>query len=311
MTRRQALPQLGDEVFLTDGGMETDLIFNRGLDLPLFASFVLLDDPDTAAVVRDYFGEYLRIAAETGHGLVLETPTWRASSDWGEQLGYDDARLADVNRRGVQNLLDLREQDGGGRVVISGCVGPRGDAYADLGSMTVDEASQYHSVQIGVLADSGVDLVSVLTLTNIDEAVGVVLAAQACDIPAVISFTVETDGVLPTGMAVAAAVRAVDVATDGGPAYYMINCAHPDHFAGELANDDPALERIRGVRANASRLSHAELDECEELDDGDPDELGGQLAGLHAQLPHVNVLGGCCGTDSRHVAAIATALAGR
>ena len=164
MTRRQALPQLGDEVFLTDGGMETDLIFNRGLDLPLFASFVLLDDPDTAAVVRDYFGEYLRIAAETGHGLVLETPTWRASSDWGEQLGYDDARLADVNRRGVQNLLDLREQDGGGRVVISGCVGPRGDAYADLGSMTVDEASQYHSVQIGVLADSGVDLVSALTL---------------------------------------------------------------------------------------------------------------------------------------------------
>lgn len=204
---------------LPDGGMETDLIFHRGLDLPLFASFVLLDDPETEEVVRDYFRDYLRIAAETGHGLVLETRTWRASHDWATQLGYDDPRLADVNRRAVQCVLDLRQRQSDVMVVVSGCAGPRGDAYADLGPMTVEEAADYHVAQISVLTDCGVDLVSALTLTNIDEAIGVVHAARASGVPVVISFTVETNGAVPTGMALAEAVQAVDDATDGGPAY--------------------------------------------------------------------------------------------
>ena len=205
-------------------------------------------------------------------------------------------------------MLDLRQQQSDATVVVSGCVGPRGDAYADLGSMTVEEAADYHSAQVAVLADCGVDLVSGLTLTNIDEAIGIVHAAQASGVPVVISFTVETNGALPTGMALAEAVQAVDDATDGGPAYYMVNCAHPDHLDGVLGQTEPQLERVKGIRANASRLSHAELDESEQLDDGDPHEFGMQLAALHTQRPHLNVLGGCCGTDSRHIAAIASAL---
>ncbi len=310
MTTRPQLPQLSGEVFLTDAGLETDLIFNHGFELPEFASFVLYDDEQGTQALRDYFGEYLRIGSTFDHGLVLETATWRASSDWGELLGYDEAGLRDVNRRAVELLADLRADEAGSPVVISGCIGPRGDAYSDLGSMAADEAERYHRPQVEVLAAAGADLVSAFTLTNVPEAVGIVRAAEACDVPVVISFTVETDGALPTGLALADAIAAVDDATDQAAAYFMVNCAHPDHFAGALAGDEPALERVRGVRANASRLSHAELDESETLDDGDPVEFGTLLAALNDGAPRIDVLGGCCGSDHRHIEQIARALSG-
>ncbi len=307
MTERTALPQLGTDVFLTDGGLETDLIFHRGIDLPQFASFPLHDDVAKEDVVRDYFRDYLRIGAETGHGLVLETLTWRASADWGALLGYDAANLRRLNERAVTFLIALREQEAKSPMVISGCIGPRGDAYSDLGSMDEHEAERFHRAQVAVLAGSGVDLVTALTITNTAEAIGIVRAARENDVPVVISFTVETDGALPTGMALDQAIAEVDDATERGPVYYMINCAHPDHFEAVLAKPGPSLRRIRGIRANASRKSHAELDESEELDDGNPIELGNRLANIHAEHPHVNVLGGCCGTDARHIAAIASA----
>ncbi len=305
------LPQTTGEIFLTDGGVETDFIFNRGIDLPDFASFVLHDDREAELMVREYFRGYLRLGEAYDRGLVLETLTWRASSDWGERLGFDVTRLRDVNRRAVDFLLGLREREAGSTVVVSGCIGPRGDAYTDLGSMDADAAEAYHRPQVEALTDAGADLVTALTLTNPTEAIGVVRAAQACNAPVVISFTVETDGVLPDGTALAEAVAAVDAATDAAPSYFMVNCAHPDHFGSVLEASDPALARIRGVRVNASRQSHAELNESEVLDAGDPEELGAQLAGLHEHLPHLDVLGGCCGTDDRHIEAIAVACRGR
>ncbi len=305
------LPQTTGEIFLTDGGVETDFIFNRGIDLPDFASFVLHDDRDAELMVREYFRGYLRLGEAYDRGLVLETLTWRASSDWGERLGFDATRLRDVNRRAVDFLLGLREREAGSTVVVSGCIGPRGDAYTDLGSMDADAAEAYHRPQVEALTDAGADLVTALTLTNPTEAIGVVRAAQACHAPVVISFTVETDGVLPDGTALAEAVVAVDAATGAAPSYFMVNCAHPDHFGSVLEAGDPALARIRGVRVNASRQSHAELNESEVLDAGDPEELGAQLAGLHEHLPHLDVLGGCCGTDDRHIEAIAVACRGR
>jgi len=307
MAGTASLPQLGSDVFLTDGGIETDLIFNRGIELPEFASFVLHEDPATEAVVRDYFLAYLQIAATDGFGIVLETLTWRASSDWAPLLGYDDARLRAANERAVEFLRDLRDKEAGSPMVVSGCIGPRGDAYSDLGTGDRDAAERYHRPQVEVLAGAGVDMVSALTITNPAEAIGIARAARAVDIPVVISFTVETDGALPTGTSLRDAIAEVDDATDAAPAYYMINCAHPDHFGDLFAETDATIARVRGVRANASRMSHAELDESEVLDDGDPTELGGQLAGLHARASHVTVLGGCCGTDDRHIAAIASA----
>ncbi len=304
-----SLPQLADTVFLTDSGLETDLIFHHGYDLPHFAAFVLLDDEAGTETLRQYFRDHAAVARDAGVGFVLESPTWRASLDWGELLGYSPERLADVNRRAIALLTDVRAELGplAQPVVISGCVGPRGDGYRPAQLMTEDEAHRYHSTQIATFAGTDADLVTAMTITYPAEAVGVARAAEEAGIPAVISFTVETDGRLPDGTTLQEAVLAVDAATEGYPSYYMVNCAHPAHFAGVLGHGGDWTSRLRGVRANASKRSHAELDEAEDLDDGDPQELGREYRQLRETSPQLTVLGGCCGTDRRHVQEIATA----
>lgn len=308
---RNALPQLSGGLFLTDGGMETTLIFHEGLDLPCFASFTLMKDAAGRAVVRDYYRRYAAMAREQDLGFILETPTWRASADWGDRLGYDADALAKVNRQSVEMLSEIRDEfeTGAGKFVISGCLGPRGDGYSPAEMMDPQSAEEYHRVQIRTFRDAGADLITAFTLTYADEAIGLTRAAMAENMPVVISFTLETDGRLPDGQALKDAIRAVDRATENGPAYYMINCAHPSHFAGTLSGDGDWLQRIRGIRANASTMSHSELDNAEELDDGNPHELGRQYRSLLEFLPHANVLGGCCGTDHRHVYAIREACA--
>jgi S-methylmethionine-dependent homocysteine/selenocysteine methylase len=298
---RAELPQLSGEPFITDGGMETVLIFDYGLELPDFASFVLLDDPEGAQALRSYYETFLDIARERGAGIVLDTPTWRANADWGERLGYSPEALADVNRQGVGLLEELR-QDAVGTVVISGCIGPRGDGYVVGETMTPEQAESYHEAQVTTFAGTTADLVSALTMTYVDEAIGIVRAAEKAGIPSVISFTLETDGRLPSGTALRDAVAEVDAETGGAAAYFMVNCAHPTHFEHVLA--DGGLERVRGLRANASSKSHEELDESEELDQGDPHELAEQYRDLRRLWPSLTVVGGCCGTDHRHVDAV-------
>jgi len=302
-------PQLADTVFLTDSGLETDLIFHHGYDLPHFAAFVLLDDEAGTETLRKYFRDHAAVARDAGVGFVLESPTWRANPDWGDLLGYSPERLADVNQRAIALLADVRAELGSlaQPVVISACVGPRGDGYRPAQLMTEDEAQRYHSTQIGTLAGTDADLVTAMTITYPAEAVGIARAAEEAGIPAVISFTVETDGRLPDGTTLQEAVLAVDAATDGYPSYYMVNCAHPTHFVRVLGDGGDWTSRLRGVRANASKRSHAELDEAEDLDDGDPQELGREYRQLRETSPQLTVLGGCCGTDRRHVLAIAAA----
>jgi S-methylmethionine-dependent homocysteine/selenocysteine methylase len=291
---------------VTDGGMETTLIYRDGLELPEFATFPLLDDDAGIEALRSYYASYAQLAAQLGAGLVLDTPTWRANADWGAKLGYDEAALADVNRRAVVLLRELRRDDP--PLLVSGCVGPRGDGYVVGEAMTAEEAERYHEPQIAVLAEECVDLVSALTLTYAEEATGIAHAAQRHGVPAVISFTVETDGALPSGQPLGEAIEQVDREADGGPAYFMLNCAHPTHFAHVLDPDAPWLQRVAGIRANASQKSHAELDASDELDSGDPDELAARYRELRGALPRLAVVGGCCGTDERHVSAVARAV---
>jgi S-methylmethionine-dependent homocysteine/selenocysteine methylase len=293
---------------LTDAGIETTLIFHEGLDLPYFAAFHLLKDEPGTEALRRYFTRHTTIARHSGVGFILESATWRASSDWGDKLGYAPWALAEANRKAIDLLHQLRldlETDRS-PMVISGCVGPRGDGYDPSVLMSPEVAEAYHAAQIGTFAQTEADLVTAITMTRAGEAIGVTRAAQAAGMPVVISFTVETDGRLPTGQPLQEAIQEVDAATDRAPAYYMITCAHPSHF--ETVLDDQAwLERLRGIRANASKRSHAELDEAVDLDDGDPIEFGQQYGDLRAQFSHINVLGGCCGTDHRHIEQIATA----
>ena len=309
---RHDLPQLDDaSVSITDGGLETCLIFDEGVDLPHFAAFPLLRTERGRELLGRYFRSYLEIARRDAVGLVLDTPTWRANADWAARLGYGAEDLAEVNRRSVSFLAAARDAcPTAAPVVVSGCVGPRGDGYVPGQAMAVDAARDYHLPPVMTLADAGADLVSVYTMTSSEEAAGAARAAAAVGIPVVVSFTVETDGALPTGRPLREAVEQVDALTDAYPVYYMINCAHPTHFAHVLAAGEPWMRRIRGIRANASTRSHAELDNADELDAGDPADLAQRLIGLRHDHPHLTVLGGCCGTGADHIAAI-SARAGR
>jgi S-methylmethionine-dependent homocysteine/selenocysteine methylase len=309
MSHRTSLPQLDGDLFLTDGGIETTLIFHRELDLPEFAAFVLLDDDKGLDELRRYYEPYLALARESGAGFVLESPTWRASPRWADRVGVSLEKLDELNRKAIELMEELRDGAGTGDapVVISGCIGPQDDGYNPTETLSADAARDYHSTQIGTFADTAADMVAAITMTYPDEAIGVAQAAKDAGLPSAISFTVETDGRLPNGQDLGDAIQEVDAATGGAPAYYMINCAHPTHFEAALATDEAWPQRIRGLRANASTMSHAELDEAEELDDGDPEDLGARYAALRERLPRLNVLGGCCGTDHRHVAAICNA----
>ena len=305
---RNALPQLGDALFVTDGGIETALIFNEGFTLPDFAAFDLFRRTGGEAALRRYYGAYVRIAAQFRAGMVLESATWRASTDWGRRLGYNAVQLADVNRKAIHLLEDIRREHRELSTVISGCVGPRGDGYNPTHVMSTDEAQAYHREQISVVSHTAADMVSAITMNYVEEAIGIARAAEEAGMPAAISFTVETDGRLPTGQPLQEAIEQVDGATAMYPVYYMLNCAHPEHFQRVL--EKPWARRIRGLRANASRKSHAELNESVELDTGDPAELGEQYSMLkRTLLPGLNVVGGCCGTDHRHVQRIAAACA--
>lgn len=306
---RPNLPQLEPTPFLTDSGLETTLIFNEGVQLPSFAAFVLLQSADGRHRLRRYFERHAEIARDAGCGFIAEAPTWRANPDWGRSLGYDSHDLDEINKSAITFLADLRDRDGWDRsnYVISGCIGPRGDGYDPRFQISAEEAERYHAEQIASFAATEADLVSALTLTNVDEAIGITRAAQNAGMPVVISFTLETDGRLPSGTPLGEAILRVDALTDHGPAYYMINCAHPTHFEHVLEGGDGWLGRLRGIRANASRKSHEELDAATDLDDGDPYELASEYASLVAKFSELTILGGCCGTDERHVAQIARA----
>jgi homocysteine S-methyltransferase len=306
---RKHLPQLSGGLFLTDGGLETTLIFHDGMELPHFAAFHLLRDGAGRAALTRYFERYIAIAKRDGRGFILESPTWRASADWGAKLGYTHDEIAVANRQSIRLMLELRDrhETASTPMVVSGCVGPRGDGYDPGRIMSAGEAEAYHALQVAAFAEAGADMVTAITMTNADEAMGVTRAAAKAGMSVAISFTLETDGRLPTGQALADAIAAVDTATANAPAYYMINCAHPLHFEDTLRAGDAWTARIRGIRANASRRSHQELNEAPDLDDGDPIELGGQYRDLLRRHAHVNVLGGCCGTDHRHVESISRA----
>lgn len=312
MTNSKAtLPQLSGAVFLTDSGLETDLIFNHGLDLPDFAPFPLLETAEGRATLEQYFREHLDVASGRGMGVVFETPTWRASPDWGARLGYDLSTLAALNSEAVALLRDLRDEAGSDvPFIISGNVGPRHDGYDPNAVMSVAEASDYHSWQVRVLATSGVDVVSAFTIDYVEEGVGIARAAAGAQVPSVISFTTDDQGALPDGTSVARAIERIDAEAITPPAYYMLNCTHPQHVTRMLSEGGAWRERVRGIRANASPLGLVEPPEGQPLDPGDVAGFASAMQQVNQLAPSITILGGCCGTDVRHVRAVADAMRG-
>ncbi len=307
---RNALPQMGADLFLTDGGIETALVFLEGIDLPEFAAFDLLKDAQGQETLRRWFRAHAQIAKRFQAGLLLESVTWRANTDWAAKLGYTSETLAEANRSAIRLLEEIRSEVESETtpIVISGCIGPRGDGYQPGQAMSPQQAEAYHLQQVETFAQTAADMVAALTINEVEEAVGIAQAAKRVQMPLAVSFTVETDGRLPTGATLQEAIECVDDTTAAYPSYYMINCAHPTHFEHVLEDSQAAwTQRIRGLRANASCKSHAELNESTQLDMGNPAQLGAQLAQLKQRLKHLTVLGGCCGTDLRHIEQIAQA----
>jgi homocysteine S-methyltransferase len=302
---RHSLPQFNGGTFLSDGGMETDLIFNRGVDLPLFASFPIIETEAGRKHLADYYDGFLALARDRGAGFILDSATWRSSPGWGAQLGYDAAALDRVNRAAIDLIVEVRARwdDAVSPIVLNGAIGPRGDGYK-AGRMEAAEAQDYHTAQIASFAATEADMVSAITMNTINEAVGIARAARAANMPCVVSFTVETDGKLVGGQSLKEAIETTEEMTGSSPAYYMVNCAHPSHFDHALATGEGWAKRILGVRANASAKSHQELDESTVIDIGDPLDL----ARRYQALPKLRIYGGCCGTDHRHIAAICDAV---
>lgn len=297
---RENLPLLGNDIFACYVGMDTEILFRDGIDLPGFASYPLLLNPEHKNLIRNYYCNLVDMAREEQVGLILDAVTWVANRDRGAALGFTPDDLKKLNIEAVELIAEVREEKGDLPTVLCGQVGPRGDGYAPSDQMLIEEAEEYHSEQIEVYSTTEADFISGFTLCYPEEASGIVRAAKTYKMPVAIAFTVETDGRLPTGVAVKEAIDQVDSETDGGPLYYLINCAHPDHFTG-IFDGEPWMNRLGGVVANASRCSHAELDEAEELDEGEPEELGVQVGGLRKQFRHFNILGGCCGSNLRHM----------
>ncbi len=297
------LPHQGQKLFITDGGLETSFVFLKEIDLPMFAAFHLLNSQPGIEALKDYYQPYIKIAQHNHFGLVLDTPTWRASAGWGQQLGYSASDIREYNKLSVSIVRDIRNQHASSNspMLVNGVVGPQGDGYNPSQMLSSGMARKYHYHQIEAFSSFSVDMITAVTMTYTDEAIGITRAAQSQGIPVAISFTVETDGKLPNGMSLKEAISIVDVATEAGPIYYMINCAHPSHFEHILEKDSDWMDRIVGIRANASCKSHAELDEATELDDGNPVEFGQSYARLNTQFKNLRVMGGCCGTDHRHI----------
>ena len=306
---RNALPQLSGDMFLCDAGLETDLIFNHGIEIREFAAHTLLPTRGGRAALTRYFEGFLNLAKERDAGFILDSATWKAHRHWARDLGADATELRAANEESIRYIGELRDRfaHNAKPIVLNAIIGPCGDAYRPDVAISTDQAEDYHAEQLGWIADTEADMVTAVTFNQASEAAGLVRAARSVGLPAVVSFTVETDGALPTGQSMADAIAEVDDASDSYPSYFMINCAHPQHFSKILV-DAPWTRRIRGIRANASRKSHAELDEAPALDAGNPAEMAGQYRELEDRMPWLNIFGGCCGTDLRHVTEIAGAV---
>ncbi|MGQ7845195.1 homocysteine S-methyltransferase family protein [Granulosicoccus sp. 3-233] len=304
MAHSHTMPQLGHDLYLSYMGAETDLKFNHGVDLPGFASYPLLESENGRDMLRGYYSSLIELAQQFKVGVIIDSATWVANRDRGAQIGQSRQSLERLNLDAIELIVQIREQHDDVPIVLCGQVGPRGDGYAPEELMTADEAENYHDEQIETLSRTDADFICATTLCYPEEAIGIVRSGKTFGKPVAISFTVEKNGCLPTGISLKNAIIAVDEATDTDAIYFMVNCAHPDHFTHVLA-DEPWFHRVKGLVVNASRCSHAELDEAVSLDHGDPVELGAQLADLRRMFPHLSILGGCCGTDMRHMKCIA------
>lgn len=307
MADTKAFPgQRDGKLYLTEGGIETEMMYKWGFDLPHFAMFPLLDNPEAMAAMRGMYRRYLDVAAKHGMCALMGGLDYRASPDWGALLGYSPESLAQANHRSIAFLRELAREYATDipEILVQGFIGPRGDAYQLNRTITETEAEDYHSVQLATLKEADVDLAWAFTLNNVAEAIGIARAAARIEVPLAISFTLDDNSKLKSGPSLAEAIESVDAATGGSAVFFSINCSHPFEFEPGLESGD-WIGRVRGLRPNASRMEKVALCKLGHLEEGDPVELGQLMGDLARRYPHMDIWGGCCGTGDVHLDEIA------
>ncbi|WP_221934346.1 homocysteine S-methyltransferase family protein [Aliiglaciecola sp. M165] len=289
-------------IFLTEGGIETEIMYKWGFDLPHFAMFPLLENPEASETIKNMYRRYLDVVAKYGHNALIGGFDYRASPDYGKALGYSEDGLREANMRSIQFLRDVAAEYNGqiDQCLFTGYVGPRGDAYFGANNMSIEESEQYHSVQIETLKAAGVDLVWAVTFSHVQEAIGVVRAAKKIGLPIAISFTLTSEHKLSSGLSFSSAIKIVDAQTAGYPSFFSINCSHPDEF-GPALSDGEWMHRVRSLRPNAAKMDKISLCKLGHLEEGNPVELGIQIGELKKRYEHMDIWGGCCGTCETHL----------
>ncbi len=314
MRVNSSLPAAGSgEYFLTEGGTETEIMYRHGFELPEFAMFPLLDTPKAVRALRSIFRAHLDVAAEFGLSFLLTGLDYRASPDWGAKLGYSPQALSDANMQSIEFLREISEGYEGQipRLLIGGCLGPRGDAYGLNQNITAESAEDYHAVQLETLKKSGVDFAVAATFNNVPEAVGVSRAAARIGVPLFVSLTLDSTHRLKSGPSLGDAITEIDaLAGEAAPEFYLLNCSHPLEYEPAL-DDGKWIKRLRGVRPNASKMEKIALCKLGHIEDGNPVELGEQIGDLSYRYTHMDIFGGCCGTGDSHLREIAKALVSR
>lgn len=289
-----------DDIIITDGGLETTLIYKYNIELPYFSCINLLKTDSGRNIIYNCLLNYVNISEKYNVNIIIETPTWRCSKKWSKLLNCENSDIEKINREAVNIVKSIKKNNK--KIIISGNIGPIDDGYVISNKLTIEELKEYHSEQIYILANENVDIISAFTINYVEEAIGITLVCKDINIPLVISFTLNIDGKLPSGMTLEDSIKYIDKYTNYYPMYYMINCAHPKHFISLFKdNNSDWIKRIKGIRSNASDKSHEELNNSKKLDIGNIVELSNYCKNIRKENKHINIFGGCCGTDENHV----------
>lgn len=296
---------------ITDGGIETRIMFETNLSMdPELQVAALVPDPDGAAALRSIYESYIKAAGEFGLPIVIGTPTFRASLNFARRAGHGgEESVRELNVGAVRLLRQLREDSDHRPIFIAGVIGPSGDAYTPGDALGAPEAAAYHRLQTEVLAEEGVEFLFAPTFPAVDEALGVAMAMGRSGLPYVVSFVLDTAGRVLDGTPLTAAIERIDNEALPPPLYYSISCVYPDVAARALedaARDSKTLVgRIAELKANGSPLGTDELVRLDHIEATPPEPFAELLWSLHESHPVLRVIGGCCGTDDRHIRALA------
>jgi homocysteine S-methyltransferase len=299
------------QCILGEGAVIERLRRNSQFDLdPHIVNSAFIYDKDKRAALSGIYRQYLDIGLKYNLPLLLSTPTWRASRERIEKAGYEKT---DVNGDNFRFLDGIRKSYGhyANKIVICGLLSCRGDAYSQSEALTSNDAHEFHSWQANRLAETGVDFLLAATLPALSEATGLATALAATGKPYIISFVLRSEGTLLDSTPLKDAISIIDTDVNPTPIAYMANCTHASIFKSAMMHDinssATVRKRVEGLLANTAALNPEELDDSEELVEEDPQIFGKSVASLHGELG-LKILGGCCGTDGRHIDNLANRL---